>query len=86
MKSPTPTLHIVYTHIAYKILQILSTPPPPPSPPTLLSPLNSTFIVLPIVMFVWLNGWSHHIGCAILLNDNMDLHMSSFGILVPEGP
>ena len=24
--------------------------------------------------------------CAILLNDNMDLHMSSLGTLVPEGP
>ena len=35
--------------------------------------------------FFWLNGWSRHIWCAILLNDVMDLHMSSLSILVPEG-
>ena len=42
--------------------------------------------VLSIVLFLWLNGWSRHIWCAILLNDNMDLHMSNLGTLVPEGP
>ena len=34
---------------------------------------------------LWLNAWSRHIWCAILLNNNMDLHMSSLGTLVPEG-
>ena len=34
----------------------------------------------------WVMGWSYHIWCAILLNDNVDLHMSSLGSLVPEGP
>ena len=64
-------------------------------PPTLLSnfvkPLNflltsnPTLTVLSVVLFLWLNWWSWHIWCAILLNDNMDLHKSSFGTLVPEG-
>ena len=31
--------------------------------------------------FLWLNGWLNHIWCAILLNDIMDLHMSSLGTL-----
>ena len=30
--------------------------------------------------------WSRRIWCAILVNDNMVLHMSSLGILVPERP
>ena len=38
-----------------------------------------------VVLFLWLNGWSNHIWCAISLNDDMDLHMLSHGTLVPEG-
>ena len=53
---------------------------------TFLQPPTSTLIVLSVVHFLWLNGWSYHIWCAILPNDNMDLHMSSLGTLVPEGP
>ena len=45
---------------------------------TSLSPPTSTSTVLLVVLFLWLNVWSHHIWCAILLNDNM--------VLVPEGP
>ena len=60
--------------------QILSMP----LSPTSLSPPTSTPPVLSIILFLWLNGWSYHIWCAILLNDNMDLHMS-LGTLVPEG-
>ena len=41
--------------------------------------------ILSVVLFLWLYGWSRHIWCAILLN-NMDLHMSSLGTLVTEGP
>ena len=48
---------------------------PPPTP-----------TVLSAVLFVWLNKWSHHIWCAVFLPDNMDLHMSSLGTLVPERP
>ena len=55
-------------------------------PPTSLSPPTPTPTVLPVVLFLWLNGWSHHIWCANLLNDNMDLHISSLGTLVPERP
>ena len=33
----------------------------------------------------WLNGWSHHIWCVILINDIMDLHTSSLDTFVPEG-
>ena len=57
--------------------QILSNPP--------LSPPTPTPTVLSVVLSLWLNGWSRHIWCAILLNDNRDLHMSSLGTLVPEG-
>ena len=60
--------------------------PFPPSPRTSLSPPTLTLTVLSVVPFLWLNGWSLHIWCAILLNDNMDLHMSGLGTLVPEGP
>ena len=79
----------VLTALFYNPLPIL---PPPfqilsnlPSP-TSLSPPTPNPIVLSVVLFLCLNGWSCHIWCAILLNDNMDLHMSSFGTLVPEGP
>ena len=34
----------------------------------------------------WINDWSRHIWCAILLNDNMNLHMLSLCIIAPEGP
>ena len=30
--------------------------------------------------------WSYHIWSAFLLTDNMDLYISSFGTLLPEGP
>ena len=56
-----------------------------PPPPTPLSPLTSTPTVLSVVLFLWLNVWSHHIWCAILHNENMDLHTSSLVTLVPEG-
>ena len=68
--------------------------PPPPSPfsnfvqpplHTFLSPPTSTPTVLSVFLFLWLNGWSRHIWCAILCNDNMDLHMSSLVTLAPEG-
>ena len=47
--------------------------------PTCLSPPTSTPTVISVVLFLWLNGWSHHM-------INMDLHISSLGTLVPEGP
>ena len=55
-----------------------------PTPP--LSPQNPTPTVFSVVLFLWLNGLSRHIWCAILLNDNMDLQMLRLGTLVPEGP
>ena len=64
------------------LFQILSNPLSPAS----LSPPTSTPTVLSVVLLLWLNGWSCHIWCAILLNDNMNLHMSSLGTLIPEGP
>ena len=42
-------------------------PTPTPLPCHLQPPLT----VLYVVLFLWLNGWSCHIWCAILLNDNM---------------
>ena len=35
--------------------------------------------------FFWLNKWSCHVWCAILLNGDMNLHISSLGTLVPKG-
>ena len=52
----------------------------------LSNPIHFHFTVLSVVLFLWQNEWSRHTWCAILLNDNMDLHMSSLGTLVPEGP
>ena len=65
--------------------------PPPffqiiPPPPTSLSLPTPNPSVLYVVLFLWLNGLSRHIWCSILLNDNMDLRMSSLGTLVLEGP
>ena len=54
--------------------KITLTPPPP------------TLSVLSVVLFLWLNGWLHHIWFAIFLNDNMDLHMTNLGTLVSEWP
>ena len=59
---------------------------PPTLPPTSLSSPTPTTTALSVVIFLLLNGWSRHIWCAILLNYNMDLHMSNLGTLVPEGP
>ena len=39
-----------------------------------------------VALFLWLNGWSRHIWCFILLNEIMDLHMLSLGILAPQRP
>ena len=38
------------------------------------------------VLFLFLNGWSRHILCSILLNAIMNLHVPSLGIFVPDGP
>ena len=71
------------------------TPPPsslyclPPffkiwSPP----PPLSCHLQLPLLLLLsYFFGWmAHLIWCATLLNDNMDLYMSSLSTLVPEGP
>ena len=63
------------------IFQIFSNPTPFP---TSLSPPTQIPTVLSVALFLWLNGWSLHISCNILLNDNMDLHMSSLATLVSE--
>ena len=55
-------------------------------PLTSLSPPTPTLTVFSAVLFLWLNGWPNQIWRAILFNDNMDLHMSSFGTLVRKGP
>ena len=39
-----------------------------------------------VALFLWLNGWSRHIWCFILLNEIMDVHMLSLGILAPQRP
>ena len=47
--------------------------------PSFLLPPTPTPTALSVVLLLWLNGWSHHTWCAILLHDIMDLHMSSLG-------
>ena len=62
-------------------------PPPPPLPfSTFLSPPTLNATALSVIIFLWINEWSRHIWYTILLNDNMDLQMSSLPTLVPEGP
>ena len=59
-------------------------PPPPPQLPCHLQP-PSPLLFLLFCLF-WVNEWSRHIWCAILLNENMDMHTSNLDTLVPEGP
>ena len=61
--SPPPHTH-AHTHIHTHTYTHPVTPNPTPS-------------LLSVVLFLWLNRWSRHIWCAIVLNDNIDLHMSS---------
>ena len=68
---PTPSL-----------FQILSNPPLH----SFLSPPTPNTTAVSVILLFWLNGWSRHIWCAILLNDIMDLHISSLSTLVTEGP
>ena len=53
-------------------------------PPSLLPP-TPTPTALSVVLLFWLNEWLCHTWCAILLNDIMDVHMSSLGTLMQEG-
>ena len=54
--------------------------PPSPHPSSLLPPIP--FLTAHcVVLFLWLNGWSRHIWCAILRND-MDVHMSHHRTLI----
>ena len=67
---------------------LYSLPPPPPHPFSNFvqpPPFPCHLQPPPPLLFLSLNGWSHHIWCAILLNI-MDLHMSSLGTLVPKEP
>ena len=73
-----PTLYCLHPYF-----QFCLTHPLPPLPCQLQCPPPT---VPSVNLFLWLNGWSCHIRCVILLNDNMDLHMSSLGTLVPEEP
>ena len=80
------TPYLMKTHppyVAYSLFEILFNPP---IPPTSLSLSNPNPTVLSVVLFLWLNGWSRHILCAILLNDNIDLHMFNLVTLVPDKP
>ena len=77
-----PTLTLFLFHIL---------PPPLNALPCHLQPPTPITNVLSVSLFLWLNDWSCHIRCAILLNNiytwiNMDLYMSSLGTIVPEGP
>ena len=60
--------------------------PPPPPFSTFLSPPTLNATALSVNIFLWINEWSRHIWYTILLNDNIDLQMSSLATLVLEGP
>ena len=62
-------------------LQYFVHPLPPPPPPLFFVATNPH-----AVLFLFLNGWSRHILCSILLNDIMNLHVPSLGIFVSDGP
>ena len=83
-RGPNPPNLWKTPYIAYPSLFSSFVQPPPPflSLPT-LDP-TALFVALFLVLF-WLNGWSLHIWVAILLNDIMDIHISSLGTFVPEG-
>ena len=66
------------------LIEILSNSPPFLRRPCHFEPPTPT--VLSVVVFLYLSGQSRHIWCAILLDDNMDLHMSSLGNIVPKEP
>ena len=54
--------------------------PPSPHPSSLLPPIP--FLTAHcVVLFLWLNGWSRHIWCAILRN-YMDVYMSHHRTLI----
>ena len=79
--SPILWRPLLYCLPTLPSFQILSKPTPSPHFPVASNP---TLTVLSVILFLWLKGWSRHIRCATLLNDNMDLHMSSLGTLVPR--
>ena len=90
-------LEVTYNIVGREILTPLfyeNLPPPAPDIPysffcQILSNFLPPFSVasnphptaLSVVWFIWLNGWSRHIWCAILLND-MNVHMSSLRALI----
>ena len=65
------------------LFQTLSTTTPPQFPCDIQPPPPLFFLLS--CFFSWMGDWLHHIWCVILLNDNIDLHMSSLVSLVPEG-
>ena len=79
------TLYIVSRRlppILWRLPPLLPTNFVQPHTPTYLLPPTRLHTVLSVALFLWLNGWSRHIWCAILLNDNMDLlQMSNLGTL-----
>ena len=66
----TPTLYYLPP-----FLKFCPIPPFPHFPVT----SNPQLTLLSVVLFLWMNGYLCHIWCAILLNDNMHLHMLSLG-------
>ena len=72
---------ILPTYITYPLF--FKFRPPTTHFPVTSNPHSHCSFCWPVSLAEW---WSHHIWCAILLNDNMDLHMSSLGTLVPERP
>ena len=75
---------IFYEDLPYVTYPLFSKFCPSYLPHTSLSP--AIFTDRSVVLFLWLNGWQCKMWCVILLNDNMDLHISRLGSLASEGP
>ena len=54
--------------------------------PPILFQILSNPTALSVALFLWMSGWLCHIWFVNLLNDTMDLHMSTLGTLVLRDP
>ena len=77
LPSPNFMKDPLYWLCLHPFLQILS------NPLSLSMSLTTSTPTVPyVVLFLWLNGWLHHIWCAILLNVVMDIHIFGFRTLI----
>ena len=78
----SPNLLILWKPLIYCLALPFSNPPHPHFPVNSNIHSHCSFSCH-VSLAEW---WSYHIWSAFLLTDNMDLYISSFGTLLPEGP